>query len=67
LFSASTLSFGLLAIVLLEATDDASIENMMKDDEVGRNFKQKMYNNPLYVRQMEVLLPYMDRRGLLTI
>jgi hypothetical protein len=62
----SIVAFGLLAIVLLEKTDDASINNMLRNDEVGTNFKKAMYNNPLFVRQMEQILPFLDKRGLLT-
>jgi hypothetical protein len=60
------LAFGLLSIVLLDKTDDASFDNMMGTDEAGTNLKKAMYNNPLFLRQIEHILPFLDKRGLLT-
>jgi hypothetical protein len=55
-----------LAIVLLDKTDDATMDNMMSSGEAGTNLKMAMYNNPSFVRQMEQILPFLDKRGLLS-
>lgn len=52
-------------MILLDQDDDANMENIIKDDEKAIAFKTRLYSNPRYVRQMEFLLPYFERKGIL--
>lgn len=56
-------AFGTFAIVVADGGDDADMENFMKDDEVGRNFKRRIFSNPIFVSAMEEVVPYFARKG----
>ncbi|XP_055549831.1 uncharacterized protein LOC129732723 isoform X2 [Wyeomyia smithii] len=56
-------SMGLLAICLMEKTEDASIDTMMSDGDAGRAFRDKMMGNPAYTKQMAELLPFFHNHG----
>ncbi|XP_052863303.1 uncharacterized protein LOC128269939 [Anopheles cruzii] len=56
-------SFSILPMVLMEKTDDASMDLMLDQGDAGLAFKLKMYNNPLYVRQMEQIMDYFYNSG----
>lgn len=56
-------SFSVLPICLMEKTDNASIDAMMADGEAGHAFREKMYANPVYLKQLEELLPYFYNYG----
>ncbi|XP_058119619.1 uncharacterized protein LOC131284805 [Anopheles ziemanni] len=53
----------LLPVVLLEKTDDASMDLMLDMGEAGANFKLKLYNNPEYVRQMTQIMEHFYNLG----
>lgn len=56
---------GILAIVLLEHTENANIDNFIKSDEVGLNFKKHLYSNPKYLKCLKDILPWLETRGML--
>ncbi|XP_058055650.1 uncharacterized protein LOC131207058 [Anopheles bellator] len=56
-------SFSILPMVLMEKTDDASMDLMLDQGDAGLAFKLKMYNNPAYVRQMEQIMDYFYNSG----
>lgn len=60
-------SIAVLPITLLTDCEDADINNMLNEGEAGLNFKRKLYSNPPYVRVMEMLLEYYDKKGILQI
>ncbi|TMW53363.1 hypothetical protein DOY81_001567 [Sarcophaga bullata] len=51
----------LMPIVLCESRDDANVDTLINED--NDEFKQAMYSNDLYVRNMHLLLPWLDNRG----
>lgn len=53
-----------LAFVKTENRQDASFENIIKDDS-KEGFRYHAYNNERYRLQMEFLLPYYDNLGIL--
>ena len=55
---------GVLAVVLLEPTDKANVDNMLSDDGSNDLVKQ-MFSNARYRSHAEVILPWLNRRGLL--
>lgn len=62
---AKSTTFGTLAIVLLEVTEDANIDNFLASDEQGVNFKNNLYSNPKYIKCVNEILPWLDVRGML--
>ncbi|XP_055382806.1 uncharacterized protein LOC129612968 [Condylostylus longicornis] len=56
---------GVMSAVLLDPTEDASIENFLEGSDDGIKFKMNAYLNPRYVKTMEALLPFFDNKGLL--
>lgn len=60
-------AISVLPITLLTDCEDADINNMLDDGDVGMKFKRKMYLNPPYVSVMEMLLEYYDKKGILQI
>ncbi|XP_049308210.1 uncharacterized protein LOC125777425 [Bactrocera dorsalis] len=54
---------GHLSIVLLEPTEAANATNLMGDSEEGIALKKVMYTNSRYRKHIEVLLPWLYRRG----
>lgn len=60
-------SIAVLPITLLTDCEDADINNMLDEGDAGTNFKRKLYSNPPYVRVMEMLLDYYDKKGILQI
>ncbi|KAH8335606.1 hypothetical protein KR074_006959 [Drosophila pseudoananassae] len=55
-------SASILGFVLLDPTDDASLENVMAED---ASFKKTIFTNPRYKKHMEALLPWLKHRGAL--
>ncbi|XP_053660978.1 uncharacterized protein LOC128709966 [Anopheles marshallii] len=55
--------FSILPICLMEKTDDASMDLMLDQGDAGVAFKLKMYNNPVYVKQMGQILDFFYDRG----
>lgn len=60
-------SISVLPIALLTECEDADINNMLNEGEVGMRFKRKLYTNPAYVEVMEMLMEYYDKKGILKI
>lgn len=60
-------SFSVLPIVLLKDCEDADINNMLDEGDAGKNFKDKLYNNPAYLSVLEMLYEYYDKKGILEI
>lgn len=58
-------SFGTLCTAVAPPGDDADVENFFRNDEVGDNFKRRLYSNPVYVRAIEDLVPFFEMKGLL--
>ncbi|XP_075148803.1 uncharacterized protein LOC142222514 [Haematobia irritans] len=55
---------GVMAAVLLEPSENANLENMVKEGDSGKKFKKNMYLATLYRSHAEAVLPWMYRRGL---
>lgn len=62
-----TTATGVMAAVLLDPTENASLDNFMGDDDAGNEFKMLMYTNPRYRKHMECILPWLHNRGALDI
>lgn len=62
---AVTTVYSTLAIVLLEPTDNANMDNFLKTDEEGTGFKNQVYSNPKYIKYLNEILPWLDNRGML--
>ncbi|XP_058454347.1 uncharacterized protein LOC131432223 [Malaya genurostris] len=56
-------SMGLLPICLMEKNENASIDTLLSAGEAGQMFREKMYGNPAFVKQMKDILPYMLDHG----
>ncbi|XP_037922349.1 uncharacterized protein LOC119658744 [Hermetia illucens] len=56
-------SCSVMPIALLEPTEDANMENFMKDDEAGNKFKQNMYLNPRVIKSCELIFPFLENLG----
>lgn len=60
-------SMSVLPITLLTECDDANINNMLDEGDAGMNFKRKLYKNPTYVKILDMLYEYYDKKGILQI
>ncbi|KAH8363316.1 hypothetical protein KR084_008213 [Drosophila pseudotakahashii] len=58
---------GVMAAVLLDPTDSASIENFLGDTEAGVDFQMQMYNGPRYRKHIQAIMPWLLNRGALDI
>lgn len=58
-------AYSTLAIVLLEPTNKANMENFVNSDEDGTAFKNELYTNSRYVGCLNEILPWLDNRGML--
>jgi len=56
---------GVMTAVLLDPTQDASIENFLESSDEGVKFKVNAFLNPRYFKTMELFFPFFDKRGLL--
>ncbi|XP_055856520.1 uncharacterized protein LOC129919605 [Episyrphus balteatus] len=63
-FGVSTLT-GILAAILLDPTENANIDNFLEENTEATDFKTKLYDNPRYIKHLEVILPWMDKMGYL--
>ncbi|EDW98759.1 uncharacterized protein LOC6538525 [Drosophila yakuba] len=64
---AYSVATGVMAAVLLDPTENASLENFVGDSAEGVDFQTKMYNNPRYRKHMQVILPWLLNRGALDV
>lgn len=62
---AITTIYSTLAVVLLEPTDKANMENFLKEDDEATSFKNEIYSNPKYIACLNEILPWLDNRGML--
>lgn len=51
-------------ILMTERAADSCSENLIGEDEAGRNYKKALYCNERYRRHMTDLLTYFNNRGL---
>ncbi|XP_017488034.1 PREDICTED: uncharacterized protein LOC108376340 [Rhagoletis zephyria] len=58
-------TFTHLVLILLPSDKDASLLKLIQPGEEGDRFRHKAYTNPLYVRAMLDILPFLYRRGIL--
>ncbi|XP_059620938.1 uncharacterized protein LOC132264676 [Phlebotomus argentipes] len=56
---------GIVAIVLMDKNENATIENFMGESEGGDIMRQKMYFNPRYEHKLRLILPFLEKRGML--
>ncbi|EDV53677.1 uncharacterized protein LOC6554928 [Drosophila erecta] len=64
---AYSVATGVMAAVLLDPTENASLENFVGDSAEGVDFQMKMYNNPRYRKHIQVILPWLLNRGALDV
>lgn len=64
---AAILSFYILAIALLPTREDACIDNLMDKSDKSSELKRSMFNSPTYIKNLESLFLFLDKRGLLNI
>jgi Ecdysteroid kinase-like family len=55
----------ILAIVCIDAKENASLDKFMSPDPEARAFVKRVYANPVYLRKVELLLPFFEQRGFL--
>lgn len=58
-------AFGTFCVAVAPPGDDAEIDSFFRNDEVGDNFKRRLYSNPAYVKAIEDLVPFFEMKGLL--
>lgn len=51
----------LLNIVLADSSDEANVDNLLKDDAV--DFQRSTFTNKRIVEHMKIVLPWLDNRG----
>ncbi|EDV91299.1 GH14835 [Drosophila grimshawi] len=66
-FMAVTALLTCQAIMVNDNTDDADFNALMVDNERGRNFRRRMYNNKRIQEHVKHWLPVFDRCGLLDV
>uniref|UniRef100_T1H051 Uncharacterized protein n=1 Tax=Megaselia scalaris TaxID=36166 RepID=T1H051_MEGSC len=55
-------SVGIMGAALLDASEEANMDNYVSNDEIGNHFKVMVYGNERYIRAMDNILPWMDNR-----
>lgn len=56
--------FAVLPMCLTENVQESSSENLLGQNDEGKNYKRKIYNNERYRKHVTELLTFFDRRGL---
>lgn len=56
---------GIMGAALLDANEHANMDNYVSDDASGNDFKMMVFGNERYIKAMNLLLPWMDCRGVL--
>ncbi|XP_062123816.1 uncharacterized protein LOC133837156 [Drosophila sulfurigaster albostrigata] len=54
---------GVMGAVLVDPTENASLDNFLSDTKEGVNFKSLLYTNPRYRKHMKIILPWLLNRG----
>lgn len=62
---AVTTTSTVMSAVLLDPTENASIETMMGNNEEGEKFSKKLLNSDRYRKHAEAIYPFLNHRGLL--
>ncbi|XP_055856518.1 uncharacterized protein LOC129919603 [Episyrphus balteatus] len=56
---------GILAAVLLDPNENACMNNFFDENQEASDFQRQLFNNPRYIKHLDVLLPWMDKMGFL--
>lgn len=56
---------GVMPVVLLDPSENATMDNFLSDNEAGKDFRRKLYRTSRYIKAMNDLLPWLDNRGAL--
>lgn len=57
-------AYGTLCAVLAPpGLEEADMDSLLGDDDQSRQFRRKLFSNPLYVEALEQLIPYFARKG----
>ncbi|XP_055856528.1 uncharacterized protein LOC129919609 [Episyrphus balteatus] len=64
-FWSIAITTGVLTAVLLDPTENASMNNFFEQNEEAKDFQTQLYANPRYIKHLDVLLPWMDKMGYL--
>ncbi|XP_054725339.1 uncharacterized protein LOC129235496 [Anastrepha obliqua] len=56
-------ALGVMAAALLESNSDANMDSFLGDTDAGVRFRNALYTNPSYRKHMEILVPFMNNRG----
>lgn len=64
-FFATVLAPRLMAVMLMEPRNDSTIQNVMNDG--ADDLKKAMFSSPAYVKNIEALYTFLEKRGLLDI
>lgn len=62
--SAACLTLTGLPIFLLDPSDDASVKNYQAQTKEGDEFRTRLYQTPRYIKALEVVLPFLNAKGL---
>lgn len=54
---------GTFPIAVAPSGDDSDINSFVSDSDTAKNFKLRLYSNPIYRDGMEQLVPYFERKG----
>ncbi|KAH8232365.1 hypothetical protein KR032_004872 [Drosophila birchii] len=54
-------------VMISQDPTDACFNALMNDDERGIRFKNRLYNNPTVQQNLQALVPFFDRKGLLEV
>ncbi|XP_054732512.1 uncharacterized protein LOC129240618 [Anastrepha obliqua] len=54
---------GAMPAALLESNSDATIDGFVGETEAGARFRNALYTNPSFRKHMEIVVPFMNNRG----
>ncbi|TMW53369.1 hypothetical protein DOY81_001573 [Sarcophaga bullata] len=54
---------GVMGIILLDPTKEASFENFLSDSDAGMSFKKLLFSNDRFRKHAELVLPWLHNRG----
>ncbi|XP_030240310.1 uncharacterized protein LOC108654367 isoform X2 [Drosophila navojoa] len=63
--SAVTTTAFIMPVVLLDPTENASLDTMMRTDEESKEFKNKLYCSDRFRKHAEAIYPWLNSKGLL--
>lgn len=56
---------GIMPVVLLAPSENATVDNFLSEGEAGNDFRKKLYRSSGYIKAMNDILPWLDCRGAL--